>query len=418
MILNINSLHSSDSLWTQSQMFTNSIYYPYISQIKNVGNGKIVAIGALKGAFETIISSEDNGKTWNSIYEIDWDIDSTSPPPNPFQLAACSIVNKDLYFTAFQQYIAIKKHYKGKIDTIKMLDFDSPRNIFMKDENLGIITDFYKIRITQDGWKTFDTSTTGGDVYGLNILQNNTITCLTKIDNKAYYGIYNKNTKTWDKYLIDTNFLSRYQYFVNDTLGWVLSQRPTGNGDTKYSLIHKTIDGGKTWRKQLDTTNLGFFGVQDIKFKDENIGVASAQPDLIFETKDGGETWKTSRFNSPNGGNGQFVLKLEFTDDMILLGTDYDGIWRRPIFPKTDVEQFEQISLVFPNPSKESFTIKDSKIPQGKYNIKIISQEGIVMLEKSIEYNGFYQIQNDLQKGMYIWQLQGPNNFYGKIIKE
>jgi len=415
-----NQRLNSQELWERSQIFSDYQTYPIISQIKYLGNGECRATGYLGGSYLNLLRSADYGKSWDSYYDYYWDIDDTVPPPNPFAMQSSFILNSNAIYGLFKQDAAIIRYYSDpkKQDTFWLGKNEVATGIYMKNENYGVFTDEYFVKITKDGWNTVDTEIPGGQIKTINILQNGNIVCGVYLNDSTFFVISPDSNYKWSHYFIDKGYIPLYQSFINDTIGWIMSQKPSGVGDRRFTAIHKTTDGGKTWRKQLDTTNIGFFGVKDIKFKNDKIGVAATAPNIIFETKDGGETWKTTRFNSPSGTNGQHVFRIDFTEDMILLGTDYESIWRRPIFPKTDVEQFEQISLVFPNPFKESFTIRDTKIPKGTYNLKVTSQEGIIKIDKTIEYNGFYQIHNDLSTGMYIWQLQGNSNFYGKIIKE
>jgi hypothetical protein len=411
------SLSVSQEKWVQSKISYKDIGVTFsIVEIKYLGNGKCIATVGMGATSLNLIKSSDYGLTWE-VYHEDWDYDFNKLP-NPFEVTSSSILDENTIFVAFTDDAAVKRYYSDpkKQDTFKIsFKEDLIRNIKMKDEKFGVLTNQSEVYITKDGWKSYDTTSLGAVVYDVNILNNGNITFLTKYNDSTFFTISTNQGKNWKFNYIDNDCLSRKQSFVNDSVGWVLSDRKSGIGDTKYHLIHKTTDGGHTWKKQLDTFNFDCFAISDIKFKDQNYGFAFGQSTMVYETSDGGNHWLSSRFNSSNSS--EFRMRIEFVEDMILVGTFGNGIWRRPII-KTGVEEFEQVFNTYPNPFKNSFVIEDSKIPDGTYNLKLIDIKGIEIFNKQIEFNGKYKININLENGFYFWNLVGNKSFYGKIIKE
>jgi hypothetical protein len=407
----------SQEKWIQSKILAKYEGLPAILEIKYFGNGNCLATAGYSETSLNLLKSSDYGLTWE-VYNEDWDYDLKKPVPNPFEVTASSIINENAIFVAFTDDAAVKRYYSDpkKQDTFRIsFKEDIIRNIKMKDEKFGVLTNKSEVFITKDGWKSYDTTSLGILVYDVNIQNNGYITFLSQYNDSSVFVISKNRGKNWEFNFIDNNCIPRKQSFVNDSVGWVLSDRMSGIGVTEFHLIHKTTDGGHTWKKQLDTFNFNFFSATDIKFKDENFGIAFGQNKMIYETSDGGHHWIASQINTPRSH--EFKLKFEYTEDMILVGTVADGIWRRPII-RTGVEEFEQVYYTYPNPFKNSFVIEDSKIPDGTYNLKLTNIEGNEILNKQIEYNGKVKINIDLENGCYFWNLVGGKSFYGKIIKD
>ncbi len=410
----------SQNKWNLSKITTEYEGLPTIYEMKYVGNNKCIATAGRGVTGLNLLKSSDNGLNWIVFHDEYWDFKNFPlPAPNPATLATSSIINENTIFVAFADDATIKRYYidPNKQDTFKIsFKDDYFTSLKMKDENFGAITNNSDLFITKNGWRKYDSVNTGKLIFSLNILDNGLVSFLAIENNNSFYATFSVIDNRFNYYLMDYDCLSLKQFFINDQIGWVFSQRNSGNGDTRYHIIHKTTDGGKTWKKQLDTFNLNFFTIRNIKFKDENHGIAFAQSDLIYETFDGGEHWEASHFPSPNGNGGELNMTIEFTDDMILFGTINNGIWRRPMY-KTGIQDYEQVYKTYPNPFVNSFTIQDSNIPNGCYILKLINQEGKEVYQENIEFNGNKTLNIDLPSGLYIWQLSGSQNFSGKVIK-
>lgn len=102
---------------------------------------------------------------------------------------------------------------------------------------------------------------------------------------------------------------ARDLFFLNSEIGFVVGY----NGE-----MHKTINAGKSWTKQISGTTLHLFSVF---FLNENIGFASGQAmsgcldqdcgkgSVFLKTTDGGETWTKSFFKDYTG-----IYSLKFFD--------------------------------------------------------------------------------------------------------
>ena len=80
-------------------------------------------------------------------------------------------------------------------------------------------------------------------------------------------------------------FNLNFQYFVNDTVGWVVGDFYPYNAE-----IYKTVDGGENWIEQNNPGNLRGWD-NSIKFIDANHGWICGDGGKIMYTSDGGSTW-------------------------------------------------------------------------------------------------------------------------------
>lgn len=93
---------------------------------------------------------------------------------------------------------------------------------------------------------------------------------------------------TWERQDTTLNVDFRTVHFVDANTGWIGGQVVSGNSKRMY----KTVDGGNTW---IPTEYVGAT-VDDLYFVNDTLGWAIS--DSIRITKDGGETWRTERLSS------------------------------------------------------------------------------------------------------------------------
>ncbi len=86
---------------------------------------------------------------------------------------------------------------------------------------------------------------------------------------------------TWT--ILKTNFSSLESiYFINDEIGWVVSE------PNNYTIVSKTTNGGETWTSvSINNTTTP----TDIFFIDNYTGWICGQSNMIVKTTDGGLTW-------------------------------------------------------------------------------------------------------------------------------
>jgi hypothetical protein len=224
------------------------------------------------------------------------------------------------YFIALTELPIIKKSSDGA-KTFKMILLDdtashsylnSVKYLAMLNSDIGIALTSPYYYITLDGWKTYKKHPRPRfDSVGYGTLSNPVFIDSNFIimgigynpyypENKGYTKILKYNINN-DSFIIisDLNkdsIVNRKPYaskifFVNDSLGYIAGGIRTGQGDTDNDVIMRTLDGGYTWKTQLNVYKKLAFGLKDIAFYDAKNGVAVGTYGKIYLTNDSGNTW-------------------------------------------------------------------------------------------------------------------------------
>jgi len=136
--------------------------------------------------------------------------------------------------------------------------------------------------------------------------------------------------QSWIQLTVPTTSIIRAMYFLNESLGWVVT--------LEDHLILKTTDGGQTWTQQNSglSGNLHHFGVQ---FTDENNGfvigfiLGSQFQNYILKTTNGGQTWAANfDFQNNDLSSLYFVNQnvgwISGLDGFLIKTTDAGGTWQ------------------------------------------------------------------------------------------
>ncbi len=226
-----------------------------------------------------------------------------------------------LIYISFYGGIILKSTDYGK--TFEKIDIGYNNfidDLIMFDENNGIANMPLKVYKTTDGWKSFDT-------IQLPFKLNSHV--IKKYDDSIAYGILSNFGKEFEesnepnnlklyqrqyfKYnilndeFITTNFpdmtYSQIE-FASDSVFYLCGKKNGISGGSGHDAVFKSTDAGKTWRTILDLyadwnkiPNINNhkkpspFGLQDIAFKNDSVGIAVGQFGKIVYTYDGGESW-------------------------------------------------------------------------------------------------------------------------------
>lgn len=100
--------------------------------------------------------------------------------------------------------------------------------------------------------------------------------------------------KTWERQVSGTRASLRAVQFLTPYLGFVVGRTELPHGAGSHGIMLSTIDGGTTWR---EVTSSLLPGLNAVQFFDENRGVVAgdctdAFPSGVFSTSDGGKSWK------------------------------------------------------------------------------------------------------------------------------
>jgi len=117
--------------------------------------------------------------------------------------------------------------------------------------------------------------------------------------------------KTWIKQMVEGAEKLDFRDIdaMDDKTAWIISAGVPGR-------IYKTIDGGKSWILQYEKTKNVFF--DSFVFSDMNNGIAVGDPEdgefFLLKTSDGGENWETVKADQiPDAGEGEALFAASGT---------------------------------------------------------------------------------------------------------
>ncbi|MGE5480754.1 MAG: hypothetical protein ACM3U1_10060 [Chloroflexota bacterium] len=306
----------------------------------------------------------------------------------------------------------------------------------MGDSLHGIAGTFYDptIFITDDGWHTWRKITT---LPSKSVIGNwfcNTMHYFDK-DNFLLYTMDLKLSRTTDggkswiyigeeviPLVLDRTF------FLNDKIGFSIS------GDylpdhRQVSYICKTEDGGFTWRVVLfdDKPETNKFGLLDVAFKDEKVGIAVGKYGKQYHTSDGGETWELQPDCDSKTKGDRWMQVIAYAGDHPLLGTLYGGLWRGTYVTNGAAEETVSPNkieaTVFPNPFVESCMIKLRLDAPSPVAVEIYDAIGGVVERREMFYSGsgelMFSPRGLAAPGLYRYRIAaGQKTFTGSMVKE
>ncbi len=303
-----------------------------VYEMKNLEGDTVVA-AVYDGGYCKLLRSTDRGRTWAMIIKEKGHPDA--PVPDPFNPSCAFLLCTDAMYVAFDEVGSIKRYHRdpSRQDTFRLKTNGYIRYMFMRDTLHGVATDKDSIYVTRNGWRTRKAVVMpgGGNVSDVFIFNDLRVGVFYWSRGVNYMAITSMDSITaMDSVKWHTTesapYLSRV-FFLSDSIAWGIGYRPAGIGDLDYHIIYHTTDGGKTWSKQLDTFRMEF-GLQDIKFRDERVGIAVGQFNVVYQTTDGGASWIHSKM--PAIEDGAPTMTACYTKDAVLVGTFLGNIYRKP----------------------------------------------------------------------------------------
>ena len=354
--------------------------------------------------FNTVYMTSNQGRTWSLKFDDVISEDSWWA----FNIRDFDVVDSNHIYIAMSESSVIKYTEDGG-KTIKNLQFPDNRghsvlNIIMMDTLKGLAIKTSDIFRTFDGWKTYDSVAKGVEFYRAPQKKNDSIIWFTyftineDIASKHMEHLieYNINTDEEkiiyafkDEYLENSENLElKDLYFINDTLGFVCGERDIGEpNDRNWDLIYKTTDGGKSWKNVLKDINGRPFGLDEISFADENLGVSVGSNGKLYETTDGGETWlfkeTPEEFDDP-------TTRVEFAGQIAIVGEMNGNVWTWQYPDDTtgvSVEDLIRSSKLHVIKRQEELRIAIADPQYRSYRLEIVDIMGRKVINKSINSN-------------------------------
>ena len=380
--------------------------------------------------------SRDKGNSWELLYTYNALFDEYPTLTLPNNLTV--IDSNNIYISYSNSIPIIKKSTDGgKIfENIRFTDSsDRIQELIMYDEKTGFLGIRGKAYVTNDGWMTYDTSSsdllfwTSLDFESFLDSAHLIAVKLLKDGNSQRNELIkiNINDFSIEKiYNFDFEQAGMHTVFkdleiINNNLSFIVGEQRNGNGNQSRDVIYKGTNGMKSWEKILGTENYPIFGISQIEFFDEYNGFVTGRG-KIYMTNDGGKTWS-----------------FEFPEDIYMVEGKSEpevqyAAWlgHTPVFITNDARvyryegtyfKFGQSKMVFSpeviypegcsvrNLSNSDLLKWDKSSGADFYNIEFSSDslfEDIVQSESNIEEESYSL--SSLQPGLkYYYRIQSGN---------
>ena len=316
----------------------------------------------LPGPQREILKSTNKGLNWNRVYLdsiISWNYaQNICYPTENYCIATCS-----------NNYI-LKTTDGGIHWEEKLINLPKSTNgivyISLLDSLYGVIGTYKDIAYSNDGFKTYKILTFPRKLMPTAIKIISPKKIYIVVANSASFLEYDAITDSSVEY---PNSFPKYElpynipesiYFSDSLYGFVAGLRKANIGNSKFDMIHKTTDGGRTWVEVLNAYNNPQFGLTEIDFCDKENGIAVGQFGKIYWTHDSGNTWVQDS-NKEILYNQAAVLHAVILNKNTALIADFTGkMWRTPII--TDVPEINnenEAMQIVPNPASDYIEISN-----------------------------------------------------------
>jgi hypothetical protein len=262
-------------------------------------NDRVAIITTRIGDSNFVYLTEDKCKTWKMIYSEE----RRTIQPFQGQIYKVLFVNDQSFLLTLKRGTIIVTNDKGQnwIESVPdsaYFDFGAYIPFHLNDTTY--LFHYNLLLKSSDNfktWQSFENPFETGDSISIDRMH------LTK-DGRFMAYMYDwindhRNFASVNLYdgsykLIETPPHMTQIYFINKDVGWCFRRFNffEFNPDTiNFQLMYKTINGGKDWFKQMDTTILEC-EFTAMNFLNDKFGFAIALNSLILHTEDGGENWK------------------------------------------------------------------------------------------------------------------------------
>ena len=193
-------------------------------------------------------------------------------------------------------------------------------------------------------------------------------------------------------------------HFVDGSYGWYVGGRPIV-GQSAYDLIYRTIDGGATWQKQLDTFLNPSYGLKDIEAISRTHARVSGLWGKLYRTTNGGEQW-IQEHNPLDTFTGPHIIDLEYLPSGEVYATAF--LFRLLAFKQTsDVSEprpLEQATFSRVVRRGERFGVS---LDNGAHTIELYDLLGRRVLRRESEDGGELELTAPQRAGWYYLRVVG-----------
>jgi len=210
-------------------------------------------------------------------------------------------------------------------------------------------------------------------------------------------------------------------HFLNENIGYVGGLGYNGSPNFNFGTIDKTIDGGITWSSN-EIKNI--YMINSIYFNNKDTGYVAggAQSGFdypIFKTIDGGQTWLSQKVNY-NSNYLPFFLDMSVPSLNVGYAVGYGCIYKTS--NGGGALGFEEHSnekgkcIIFPNPSKGTFTLTLNENQSYPINLTITNALGQIIYSERLTSNKTEINLQNQAKGIYFLEAKTNKHTYRNKI--
>lgn len=427
------------SLYTQEWDHSNWAHSDFYRDGKLLGPGSMMVLDVKcfgdKGCYALTMFALSNIEVfkfneelqrWNEVYNGRWDPFHTPESEWPDIIAqptGGNILNDSTIFIFYKdnKMFNIFNFKTEEYDTIQF-HYDIIMDAKLKNNGYGIASTGNQVYTTKNNWRNYHylilEYPSSAWRTPIEILPDYRFAIVDYYGGNCYFTVSQDGVK-WDRHLVG-NFYPVQIRFINKNIGFVMGGRIKNKDEPfHYDVISKTTDGGLSWNKVVDQYNDPSYGIQDLVFYGDSVGIAISQYNTVYTTLDQGKVWKLSKVEQIEShifdakldtGDGKFYL-LPYGQGIFSYDIELLGLTSVPIYLYKPLE-------VFPNPFVSNLIISGDDLQMGKYQLKLFSDTGKLILSQEQYIQSGTTLNLDVPSGAYYLLLEGDNYYYKRLIKE
>ena len=451
----ISYLNSNSQKYNWNRVFYQDMSENDFVGIDNYDSLNIMAVEVLSTSpppgYNRIVKSTDGGITWDTVYKDLIFKDSL------IQAVSISYHTKDFCVVGTHKNYIIKTTDGGKNWTSKKIDIKNYAGLYeimMLDDKNGVTYDYRNMVITHDGFESY--KVVPPPMYGnfrhAKLLSPTEIYVIywdvLKPHGDTNHIIFRTKDEgvTWEKVgaLVHPYFWSQKMKFIDKDFGYLVGDMQVAIGMLVSNVIYRTMDGGDSWQKVLDTiVPWNAWGIQEIDILDRKTAIATSQFGVVFWTHDGGDSWQLDSSEVLREDKPATLYPCILGEHTALIADSRDRITRSSLKP-TDIKEEEYFKstgeMIYPNPATDYITINSPSIKRGQggvlelNNVKTIEIYDVMGMKihstpvETISYaeHSFHELSlqkidiSYLSPGIYFVKICGSNgacSILGKFVK-
>lgn len=372
-----------------------------------------------------LFKSSDGGSTWESIYDNFFDFETEEVPEDFIQYnpRLGEIQNTErIIFTYDDKNGILNKFDLNTFEhdtSFKLNTYSDIKNLYTNQNGYGIAAYGIQYYITKDNWESAEFYKTHS-IREVMVTEDNTFfnSNTNPSDTIGKFNI-SKDGENWEQSNIGKGYIDKI-YAYDNKLFWAGGIKYYSEKTKRYNVIYSSIDGGRSWDLQLEDSSSIGWSIRDIRFINEDIGIALSVTDDYYTTTNGGNEWiNQKRISDPNFIE---INRTFLSNNSLFQFVGSSGLYKYDLsllkVTSVPLDDYKSIQT-YPNPFQNSFRIAADDIIPSNYTLRIYTMNADLVLEKQVEFYDELEINADFPSGSYYLIMENESNHYlKKLIKE